>query len=159
MVLAVLAVLPIAIAGVAGETVPTHGVARVIRGVGRGPFHHAELRLDQLEPRRIRRREHRRDTELTQQLEEARVVVDVGEVIEDHVEPAPGIAGAQLGHADALKAGEPPSPLHARHPGHRVNLPHADPLGVAAPVVARLGRARVPPVPERRPCHADVDGW
>lgn len=93
---------PVAMAQVAVHPPLASRVVPIV-GVGQGrALERAELGLDEVEPARIGRGEHRSDPQPAQQRQEARAVVDVAEVVEDDVQPPAGIAGPEsaegLGH-------------------------------------------------------------
>jgi len=105
-----LSLLPVPVAQVPGESTAADLMGRIVDGVERGALQDAELGLDEIEPRGVRRGEDRGDAQLAQQAEEPGVIVHVGQVVEHDVEAAPGVAGAQptKGRAqihDALKKG------------------------------------------------------
>src|SRR6266496_3738345 len=87
--------LLVAVAEVAVDPAPAQDVLEVV-GVRQGePLHDAEMRLDQVEPRGLGRREHGPDPELAEQAEETRVIVDVVQIVQDDKQPLGRVAGAQ----------------------------------------------------------------
>lgn len=84
--------LAIAMADVPNDAAPVLGVRPII-GVGQGvPLRVVELRLDGVAPRRVRTRELGRDVEAAERSQDARVVVDMGQVVEHYGGPRPGVA-------------------------------------------------------------------
>lgn len=75
---------------------PLAGDVVAIVGAGqRGALERAELGLDEIEPARLDRGEHRDDPLLAQDGEQPPVVVDPAEVVEHDVEAPARVAGAQ----------------------------------------------------------------
>src|SRR5438128_644639 len=95
-----------AMSQVSVDPLPAYPVARVVSVREREALEHAELGFDEVEPRGLRRRRHRLDAQPPQQRQEARMIMDVAQVVHDHEEPLVRIAGpkateglADLGNA------------------------------------------------------------
>lgn len=85
----------VAIADVAADAGTAYGMRGVVR-VGNGEaLGDAELGFDQIEPGGIGRRVDGDDPQLAEEREEAGVIVDVWEVVENDVQATPRIADAQ----------------------------------------------------------------
>src|SRR5207245_2889578 len=81
-----------AMSQVSVDPLPAYPVARVVSVREREALEHAELGFDEVEPRGLRRRRHRLDAQPPQQRQEARMIMDVAQVVHDHEEPLVRIA-------------------------------------------------------------------
>jgi len=97
---------PMAIAQVSVDALPADAMRLIIRVSQGEPFEDTELRFDQVQPRGLSRGRHRMNPQPAQQGQETRMVVDVVQVVHDHEEPFPRIAGPQApeGFADLDEA-------------------------------------------------------
>ncbi len=121
-----------------------HVFAVVAAGDGR-PVEHPEVRLDEIEPGGLGRREHEVDAQPPAQRQEARMVVDQAQVVQDHVQAAVRVAGPQASEgvfdlAHALALAEDPR----EHVGVHV-VEAEEGLGAAVAVVRRTHPRRLPP--------------
>src|SRR5262245_19185219 len=127
----------VTIAQVAVDAAPAHLVRRVIRVRQREALEHAELRLDQIQPRGRGWRRYGMDSETAQQPQEARVIMNVMQIVHDHEEPLPGIAGPQppervADFGDSLAA--------AKHAVETVGMHIVEPQEVLGPVRTPIRR-------------------
>src|SRR5262245_53045691 len=139
------------IAQVAVDASPAHLVRQVIRVREREALEHPELRLDQIQPRGLGRRWHGMDPEAAQQPQEARMIVDVVQVVHDHEEPLSGIAGPQPPKRaadldDAVAA--------AKQAVETVGMNIVEPEEVFGPVRAAIRRSHPRRAPLPGPCYA-----
>jgi hypothetical protein len=104
---------PMAVMEVAIDPPATYGMTRVV-GVGYGKaLEDAKLGFDQVEPRSFRRSPNRMDAQAPQQRQEARMIVDVVQVIQNDEELFSPIAPPETAESfrdfhDSLPAAEPP---------------------------------------------------
>lgn len=102
---------PVPVADVAGDADAASVVGRVV-GIGQGKaLRDPKLRFDEVQPGGLGRGIDRRDPEVAQEPQETGVVVHVGEVVENHVEATPGVAGPEAAEGarqvdDPLALGE-----------------------------------------------------
>src|SRR5215471_9766168 len=121
---------------------------RVVRVCDREASQHPELRLDQIEPRRVSGSPHRLDAQSPQQGEERGMVVDVAQVIHDDEQASTGIAGAEASKGLAHLADPLAAPKHTIE-AVGVNIVEAQELLDAVP--AMVGRAPAPRLPAAGP--------
>src|SRR5262245_47258954 len=141
----------VTIAQVSVDASPADVVRRVIRVHEREALQYAELRLDQIQPRGLGGRRHGMDSEAVQQPQEARMIVDVVQVVHDHEEPLSRIASPQPPERvadldDALAA--------AKHPVETVGMNVVEPQEVLGPMRAAIRRSHPRRTPLRGPGYA-----
>src|SRR4029450_13657536 len=78
---------PMAVAPVSVDALPTDTGRLVISVRQREALEDAELRFDQVQPRGFSRRQHGLDPQPAEQLQEARMVMDIVQIVHDHEEP------------------------------------------------------------------------
>src|SRR5262245_32087024 len=99
--------LPMTVPEIPVDTPTADRVRTVVSIVQREAFEDAELRFDQIQPRCLGGRPDGMNSQSAKQREHARMIVNVLEVVEHHVEPLAAIAAPQpakrvTGLADAF---------------------------------------------------------
>src|SRR4030095_14276989 len=120
------------------DTPAARHMIRIVRVSNRESAQHAELRLDQIEPRRFGRRPDRLNAQPPQEREERRMVVDVVQVIHDDEQAPAWITSAEategfahLAHAFAA----------SKHPVETVGMDIVEAQELFDAVAAMVGRA------------------
>ena len=86
----------VAVAEVAVDAAPTGDMVAVVRAGEGGPLRDPEVRFDGIEPGGVGGRGDRVDVQTPEQRQEARMIMDVVQVIHNDEEALARVAGAQL---------------------------------------------------------------
>jgi hypothetical protein len=139
------------IANIAGDPAPTRAVAGIV-GIRQGEaLGQAKLRFDEVQPGGFGGGEDGGDVELGQPPEEARVVMDVGEVVENGEDPPPRITGPEAPEG-GLQVHHPLA--FGEDPGQTVGVDVIEPQEVFHPVGPLIGRPQAMGAPLGGPCPA-----
>jgi len=108
--MSLLADATVAVPEIAVDPAPSRDMLPIIRPGQSRALGDTEVRFDGIEPGGLGRRPHGVDVQPAEQRQEARMVVDVVQVIHDDEQSAPGIAGSEVPERFAHVADSFPAP-------------------------------------------------